>query len=165
MRIAGAILTVAVLAAAPARAASAQLSLPHAAWASVPSPVPTSVPPSAPRLDAQPQSQSQTQTQNPPLPPVSRDKLDRIRNAVETPPRLRIENGQLKIYVEVIAKWPSFADIVKDYDLMNGPTGKGGNPTSHAEFLGLVTPRNMYGSGGIQAGEVLTMALVNYFGQ
>jgi hypothetical protein len=48
---------------------------------------------------------------------------------------------------------------------MNGPTGKGGNPMSHAEFLGLVTPRNMYGSGGIQAGEVLTMALVNYFGQ
>ncbi|MNC92282.1 hypothetical protein D3C83_86770 [compost metagenome] len=29
----------------------------------------------------------------------------------------------------------------------------------------MVTPKNMYGSGGIQAGEILTMAVVNYIGQ
>ena len=29
----------------------------------------------------------------------------------------------------------------------------------------MVTPKEMYGSGGISAPEVLTMALVNYFGK
>ena len=68
------------------------------------------------------------------------------------------------IYVEVIGKWPTFAEIAKGYDLMNGPTG-GGNPMSHQEYLNMVTPKELYGSGGISAPEVLTMALVNYFGQ
>jgi hypothetical protein len=70
----------------------------------------------------------------------------------------------MMIYVEVIAKWPTFAEITKNYDLLNGPTG-GGNPMSHQEFLNMVTPKEMYGSGGISAPEVLTMALVNYFGK
>lgn len=90
--------------------------------------------------------------------------LDRIREAISRPPEIKIDNGQLRIYVEVIAKWPRFDELVKGYDLMNGPTARG-NPMTHAEFLNMVTPRELYSSGGIKATEVLTMALVNWAGK
>jgi hypothetical protein len=99
----------------------------------------------------------------PPTPPPP-DNLDRIRRGLSHESAIRLDNGQLKIYVEVIAKWPSFAEMTKGYDFMNGPTGWG-NPMSHQEFLNMMTPKEMYGSGGISAPEVLTMALVNYFGK
>lgn len=102
-------------------------------------------------------------SQAPPI-TLSADQLARIRQAVTRESSLKLENGQMMIYVEVVAKWPTFADITKNYDLMHGPAG-GGNPMSHSEFLSMVTPREMYGSGGISAPEVLTMALVNYFGK
>jgi hypothetical protein len=117
--------------------------------------------------------QAAAQTTEPPAPqiPISAESLNRIRDAINRPSRLRIENGQMRIHVEVIAKWPSFAEIAKGYDLMNGPTGttKGlygyGNPMSHNEFIGMMTPKEMYGSGGIQATELAVIGLVNYFGQ
>jgi hypothetical protein len=59
---------------------------------------------------------------------------------VSKPPEIKIDNGQLRIYVEVIAKWPRFDELMKGYDLMNGPVARG-NPMSHAEFLNMVTPR------------------------
>jgi hypothetical protein len=99
-----------------------------------------------------------------PSEPLSADHLARIRQGLTHESALKLENGQMMIYVEVIAKWPSFAEVAKGYDLLHGPTG-GGNPMSHQEFLNMVTPQEMYGSGGISAPEVLTMALVNYFGQ
>ena len=98
-----------------------------------------------------------------PTPPPP-DNLDRIRRGLAHESSIKLDNGQMKIYVEVIAQWPSFAEMAKGYDLMNGPTGWG-NPMSHQEFLNMVTPKEMYGSGGISAPEVLTMALVNYFGK
>jgi hypothetical protein len=117
----------------------------------------------APPTQAPPgQTAPPTQT-TPPTPPPD-DNLDRIRQGLSHASALRLDNGQLKIYVEVIAQWPSFAEMAKGYDLMNGPTGWG-NPMSHQEFLNMVTPKEMYGSGGISAPEVLTMALVNYFGK
>ena len=90
--------------------------------------------------------------------------LDRIRDGVGKPPQLIIDDGQLKIYVEVIAKWPRFDELVKGYDLRNGPTARG-NPMTHAEFLQMVTPREMYSSAGIRPSEVLQMALVNWVGK
>lgn len=90
--------------------------------------------------------------------------LDRIREAVKRPPALQIDDGQLKIYVEVIAKWPRFDEHVKGYDLMNGPT-RGGAAMTHSEFLRMVTPKEMYGSGGIGAPEMLQFALVNWLGK
>ena len=90
--------------------------------------------------------------------------LERIREAIGKPPEIKIDNGQLRIYVEVIAKWPRFDELVKGYDLMNGPTARG-NPMTHGEFLNMVTPRELYSSGGIKATEVLTMALVNWAGK
>ena len=111
------------------------------------------------------------QTQDPPVsttPPVQAPErpidLDRIRDGVTRPPQLVIDDGRLKIYVEVIAKWPRFSDLVKGYDLRNGPTARG-NPMTHGEFLAMVTPREMYGSGGIRATEMLQMALVNWAGK
>lgn len=98
-------------------------------------------------------------------PVVTHETLQRIRDAVGRPPALTIENGQLKIYVEVIGNWPTFAQATKGYDFMNGPTGKSANPMSHQEFVQMVTPKELFGSGGISAGEVLTMAAVNAVGQ
>ncbi|HXT69060.1 MAG TPA: hypothetical protein VN700_04875 [Vicinamibacterales bacterium] len=112
-----------------------------------------------------------SQTQDPPVtttPAVQAPErpidLDRIREGVTKPPQLIIDDGKLKIYVEVIAKWPRFSDLVKGYDLRNGPTARG-NPMTHAEFLQMVTPREMYGSGGIRATEMFQMALVNWAGK
>jgi hypothetical protein len=96
---------------------------------------------------------------------TSPESLQRIREAVSRPPALKIENGQLKIYVEVIGNWPTFAQASKGYDFINGPTGRGANPMSHQEFLSMVTPRDMYGTAGIKPGEIATMAAVNVVGQ
>jgi hypothetical protein len=98
-------------------------------------------------------------------PTTSSESLQRIREAVSRPPALKIENGQLKIYVEVIANWPSFAQVTKGYDFIIGPTGRGANPMSHQEFLNMVTPQEMYSTAGIKPGEIVTMAAVNVVGQ
>jgi hypothetical protein len=97
-----------------------------------------------------------------PTPPES---LQRIREAINRPPAIKIENGQLRIYVEVIGHWPSFAEMTKGYDFLNGPTGKGANPMSHQEFLAMVRPQDMYSTAGIKPSEILTMAAVNVVGQ
>ena len=111
------------------------------------------------------------QTTDPPPPtaqviqaPERPPNLERIREAVTRPPEIKITDGQLRIYVEVIAKWPRFDQLVKGYDLMNGPVARG-NPMSHAEFLSMVTPRELHSSGGIKPTEILTMALVNWAGK
>jgi hypothetical protein len=111
------------------------------------------------------------QTQNPPVSasqgsqaPERPPDLDRIREGIKRPKHLTIDDGQLRIYVEVIAKWPRFDEIVKDYDLRNGPTARGAVMT-HQEFLQMVTPREMYSSAGIRPTEMLQMALVNWVGK
>jgi len=58
----------------------------------------------------------------------------------------------------------SFAEYTKGYDLVNGPTGYG-NPMSHAEFVAMSTPRDLYSSAGIKPAEIVTMAAVNVVGQ
>ena len=90
--------------------------------------------------------------------------LERLREAISRPPEIKIDNGTLKIYVEVIAKWPSFEQLVKGYDLRNGPVARG-NPMSHAEFLSMVTPKELHSSGGIKPTEILVMALENWAGK
>ncbi len=118
---------------------------------------PTQTPPPPAQTTAPPQT-----TPTPPTPPPP-DNLDRIRQGLAHESTLRLEDGRLKIYVDIVAPWPSFAAVTKGYDFLNGPTG-GGNPMSHQEFLDMMTPKEMIGSGGISAGEVLTMAAVNYIG-
>lgn len=99
------------------------------------------------------------QEKTPPPPP---DNLDRIRKALDRPAALNLESSQLRIYVEVNA-WRSFVDFTKGYDFSNGAGPA--NAISNAELFASTQAKNMYGSGGIQPGEMLTNALVNYFGQ
>jgi hypothetical protein len=111
----------------------------------------------------------QPQTQTPPVvtqpeQAIATESLNRIREAVGREPTVRIENGQLKIYAEVIGNWPSFAEHTQGYDFVNGPTGYG-NPMSHQEFVEMMTPKDMYSTAGIQPAEILTMAAVNAVGQ
>lgn len=119
------------------------------AWAA---PQGTPPPPDPPPATAVPQA------------PVATPNLDRIREAISRPASVTLDNGRMRIYVEIIAKWPRFDELVKGYDLRNGPT-RGGAVMTHQEFLAMVTPREMYGSGGIRATEMLQVALVNWLGQ
>src|SRR5262245_43755366 len=105
---------------------------------------------------------AQAQAQDPPPPTVTGSSqapsqppnIGRIREAVNRPPQLISDDGRLRIYVEVIGKWPTFSELVKDYDLRNGPTRRGAVMT-HAEFLSMVTPKEMYSSAGIGPMEML----------
>lgn len=102
----------------------------------------------------------QTPVQAPSVPP----NVDRIRDRVNTPPTLVITDGQLRIYVEVIGNWPTFYEYTKGTDFLKGPAGSRGAIT-HNELLGGLTPKELYGSGGISAGELLQGAVVNWLGQ
>lgn len=99
-------------------------------------------------------------TQAPSVPP----NVDRIREAVNTPPTLVITDGQLRIYVEVIGNWPTFFEYTKGTDFLKGAAPARGAIT-HNELLGSLTPKELYGSGGISAGELLQGAVVNWLGQ
>jgi hypothetical protein len=98
--------------------------------------------------------------------PITQSDLNRIRQALESGPTIKIDDTQLRYYVQVLATKRTFAEYVKGYDLRNGAT-KGGNPMTHGEFLALVTPRELYSSsgGGITAYEQLQWALTNWLGQ
>jgi hypothetical protein len=97
-------------------------------------------------------------------PSVSPAEVERIQRALNQPPGLKLTDQQLRFYLEIVAKQPTFADYVRGYDFINGPT-KGGNPMSHDEFVKMVTPKHMYGSAGITPAEQLQFALTNYIGQ
>jgi hypothetical protein len=99
-----------------------------------------------------------------PQAPARPPNLEKIREGVSTAPKLVMDDGRLKIYVEILAKWPRFDELVKGYDLRNGPTPRGAVMT-HAEFLQMVTPREMYGSAGIRPTEVLQFALTSWAGK
>jgi hypothetical protein len=96
--------------------------------------------------------------------PITNSDLARIRQALESGPAIKIDDSQLRYYVQVLAKQRTFAEYVKGYDLRNGPT-KGGNPMTHQKFLQMVTPREFYSSGGITAWEQLQFAFTNWLGQ
>jgi len=96
--------------------------------------------------------------------PVTSSQLDRIRKALDEPPGIKLDDDQLRFYVQILAREPNFAEFVKGYDFKNGPTRRG-NPMTHQEFLNMVTPREFYSSGGITATEMLQFAVTNWLGQ
>jgi hypothetical protein len=102
----------------------------------------------------------------PPAPAaVPSQDLDRVRQGLDREPTLNLDDERLRFYASVTAKAPmTFAEYAKGFDLWNGPT-KGGNPMTHQEFLNMVTPRDLYGSGGITASELLQFSLTNWIGQ
>jgi hypothetical protein len=96
---------------------------------------------------------------------LSPAQLDRIRHSLsQGQDLLNLDDRQLRFYLEIVAKAPTFADYVKGYDFLNGPT-KRGDPMSHKEFLNLVTPKEMYSSAGITPVEQLQFAVTNALGQ
>jgi hypothetical protein len=96
--------------------------------------------------------------------PITPGDLARIRRALDSEPAVRMDDEQLRFYVQILAKQPSFAEFVKGYDFKQGPTRRG-NPMTHSEFVAMVTPKEMQSSVGITARETLEFALTNWLSQ
>jgi len=96
--------------------------------------------------------------------PVTDADLARIRRALEAEPAVRINDEQLRFYMQILVRKPTFAEFAKGYDFKAGAT-RGGNPMTHNEFLAMVTPREMQSQVGITAPETLTIALTNWMAQ
>jgi hypothetical protein len=109
-------------------------------------------------------SQAPQPATTPPAAAQATSDLERVKAQLNRAPVLKLDDNQLRFYVEVVAKQPSIADVIGSYDLINGPT-KRGAPMTHQEFLNMVTPKELYGSGGIKSYELLQFALTNWLGQ
>ena len=120
-----------------------------------------STPPPRPGEPAAASQPARPQTPVPPL--LTQEELERIKLGLSRP-EFKVDDSKLRFYIEVVGKYPTWVDIAKGYDLLNGPT-KRGNPMTHAEYLGLVTPRDMVSTAGIKPIESLQFALVNWAGQ
>jgi len=96
--------------------------------------------------------------------PVTPGDLARIRRALDSEPAVRIDDDQLRFYMQILVKQPTFAEFARGYDFVNGPTRRG-NPMTHNEFLAMVTPKELQSSVGITARETLEFALTNWLGQ
>jgi hypothetical protein len=99
--------------------------------------------------------------------PVTSAELARIRRALGQPAVLKLDDRQLRFYLEVTGRQPmkfSAAEFFKGYDLINGPTPRG-NPMSHQEFLDMVNPKELHSTAGITPAEMLQFAVTNWLGQ
>lgn len=86
--------------------------------------------------------------------------LAKIREALEQDPKLRLNTDELKFYVDIIGRIPTFEEIVGDFDLRNGRVP--GAPMTHDEFLSMVTPKDLHSTTGISAMETLGVALTSW---
>ena len=110
-----------------------------------------------------PQAQPPTQTPAPAT--KAPDDLDRIKAALKRPNTLILSDTQVRFYVEIRAKFPSVEDMFRGVDVLHGPRA-GGPAFTHAEYLSMVTPRDMIASsGGIKPTEALQFAVTNWLGQ
>jgi hypothetical protein len=122
---------------------------------------PAQTPPSPASSDIRPAS---GQASQPDRSQVTDADVERIQRNLKLPLTLKLDEQQLRYYVQILAKQQTFSQFAKGYDWKNGAT-MGGNPMTHAEFLSMVTPREFYSSGGITATELLQGAIVNWLGQ
>jgi hypothetical protein len=118
-----------------------------------------------------PQASSTASTQAAATPSITQtpgtptQEVDLVKRGLSQGVFLNLKPELLRFYSRIDAKAPrTFADYAKGYDFWNGPT-KGGNPMTHQEFLNMVTPRELYGSGGIKATELLQFAFTNWLAQ
>jgi hypothetical protein len=96
-------------------------------------------------------------------PPTLPVDLRRIKGGLQAPVRVRIDDGKIRFYAETVAHTGfSFKELSVNFDLRNGPVPGAG--MTHQEFLNMVTPKELYGSGGIKPLETLEWGLVNYVG-
>lgn len=81
--------------------------------------------------------------------------------AADQPQKAKLfADGRLRFFAETAEKVPSFESFTVGFNLRTGPVP--GSSMTHADFLALVTPKTLYGSGGITARESLEWGLVNY---
>jgi hypothetical protein len=115
-----------------------------AAQASVPPPaqVRPAVTGSAPALPASGQTSSSDQGDVSVLPV----DLERIKAVLDRNTASKVDEPQLRFYLDVLAKQPSFKEFLGSYDLKNGPVKNA--LMTHQEFLDLVTPREFNHPGG-----------------
>jgi hypothetical protein len=106
-------------------------------------------------------AQSGTQQQTPP--PAQPQKLPvdmaKIREALKQNPQMRLNTDELRFYVDIIGRIPTFEEIVGDFDLKNGVVPGAG--MTHEEYLGMVN-REWNTSGAISALETLGVALTSH---
>ena len=96
-------------------------------------------------------------------PPALPVDLNRIKNGLTTPVKVRIDDGKIRFYTETVAHvGPTFKELTVNFDLRNGPVPGAG--MTHSEFLTMVTPKELYGSGGLKPLEMLEWGLVNHLG-
>jgi hypothetical protein len=110
----------------------------------------------------------------PPPPPASSEEatlthptaaqMARMQRLLDQPQALKLDERQLRFYLEIIERLPTFAEYARGYDFLHGPSG-GGNPMSHDEFVRMVTPKEMYSTAGISPGLQIQWALTNWIGQ
>jgi hypothetical protein len=91
---------------------------------------------------------------------IDNAQLDRIKTALKTePPLTKLNDDEVRFYLEIVARQPTFKDFMGSTDLKNGPVK--GAPMTHQEFLNMVTPKLLYSQAGFSASEMLQAGLVN----
>lgn len=85
--------------------------------------------------------------------------MAKIREALKQNPQLRLDTDELRFYVSIIGRIPTFEEIVGDFDLKNGVVPGAG--MTHEEYLGMVN-KDLQTSGGITALDTLQVALTSY---
>lgn len=96
----------------------------------------------------------------PPQPPQKLPvDIDKIREALQQKPQARLNTDELRFYVDIIGRIPTFEEIVGDFDLKNGVVPGAG--MTHEEYLAMVN-REWNTSGAITGIEALQAALTNY---
>ena len=85
--------------------------------------------------------------------------MAKIREALKQNPQLRLDTDELRFYVSIIGRIPTFEEIVGEFDLKNGVVPGAG--MTHEEYLGMVN-NDLRQSGGITALDTLQVALTSY---
>ena len=85
--------------------------------------------------------------------------MAKIREALKQNPQLRLDSDELRFYVSIIGRIPTFEEIVGEFDLKNGVVPGAG--MTHEEYLGMVN-RDLGTSGGFSALDTLQVALTSY---
>jgi hypothetical protein len=107
-------------------------------------------------------AQPSGQQQAPPQPPQSSQlpvDMEKIREALRQNPQMRLNTDELRFYVNIIGRIPTFEEIVGDFDLRNGPVPGAG--MTHEDYLAMVN-REWNTSGAVPGIEALQSALTNF---
>lgn len=73
---------------------------------------------------------------------------------------LKLDDGRMVFFAQTNERAPSFEKLTMGFNLRTGPVPGAG--MTHQEFLGMVTPKYLYSSAGINALEQLEWGIVNY---